>query len=101
MFLSKVLVAKYSEGAKRPDRYNVCGDVELNNLEMARLVAEIMKKPLHYRLILSESARKGYDKRYALDGEKMRKMGWTPPIPFRDSIEQIVKWTLANPHWLV
>jgi len=101
VFLSKQPVARYTEGAKRPDRYNVCGDVELNNLEMARLIAEIMKKPLNYRLIPSESARKGYDKRYALDGTKMKQMGWTPPIPFRDSIEQIVKWTLANPHWLV
>ena len=101
VFLSKFAPARYSEGAERPDRYNVCGDVELNNLEMAQLVAELMDKPLNYKLIPSESARKGYDRRYALDGAKLKDKGWTAPVPFRDSLKQVVDWTLANPHWLV
>lgn len=101
VFLSKFAPARYSEGAERPDRYNVCGDVELNNLEMAQLVAELMDKPLNYKLIPSESARKGYDRRYALDGAKLKDKGWTPPVPFKDSLKQVVDWTLANPHWLV
>lgn len=100
VFLSKFSPARYSEGAERPDRYNVCGDVELNNLELAQMVADIMGKPLNYKLIPSESARKGYDKRYALDGTKMKEKGWTPPIPFRGSLERIVNWTLENKHWL-
>jgi len=100
IFLAKHPVAMYREGASRPDRYNVCGDAELNNLEVAQLVAGILDKPLKYRLVPSESARKGYDRRYALDGTKLQEMGWKHPIPFRDSIEQVVKWTLANPHWL-
>jgi len=83
LFLSKIEPAMYSQGAERPDRYNVCGDVELNNLELAQLVAEIMGKELNYRLIPSESARKGY----------------VPPISFRESIERIVSYTLENPHW--
>src|SRR5262252_9867166 len=101
IFLAKHPVAMYREGASRPDRYNVCGDAELNNLELAELVADIMGKPLKYRLVPSESARKGYDRRYALDGEKLANLGWKHPIPIRESIQRIVKWTLANPHWLV
>lgn len=85
----------------RPDRYNVCGDTELNNLEMAQLVAKIMGKELNYRLIPSESARPGYDRRYMLDGSKLRNMGWQPPISFRESLEKIVHWTLENPHWAI
>lgn len=101
LFLSKIKPAMYSEGAERPDRYNVCGDVELNNLELARLVAKFVGKELKYRLVPSESARKGYDKRYALDGAKLKEMGWVPPISFEDSIKQIVDYTLKNPHWSV
>jgi dTDP-glucose 4,6-dehydratase len=82
----------------RPDRYNICGDTELNNLEMAKLVAEIMGKELKYKLIPSESARPGYDRRYMLDGQKMKDMGWNQPMSFRDSLEKIVKWTLKNSH---
>jgi len=85
----------------RPDRYNICGADELNNLEMAKLVARIMDKELQYRLIASESARPGYDRRYMLDGTKLRQHGWCPPFSLRESLDRIVKWTLANPHWLL
>lgn len=85
----------------RPDRYNICGDTELNNLEMAQMVADIMGKELKYRLVPSESARPGYDRRYMLDGTKMKLMGWKQPMSFRESLEKIVHWTLANDHWAV
>lgn len=84
----------------RPDRYNICGDTELNNLEMAKLVAQIMGKELKYKLVPSESARPGYDRRYMLDGTKLYMAGWRAPMSFKESIEKIVNWTLANPHWL-
>ena len=82
-----------------PDRYNVCGNVELNNLELAQMVADIMGKELSYELIPSESARAGYDRRYALDGSKMKELGWEPAMTFKESLEKVVKWTLKNPHW--
>lgn len=75
-FISKLPVARYSQGAKQLDRYNICGDTELNNLEMAQKVAKIMNKELKYKLVPSESARPGYDRRYALDGSKLRSLGW-------------------------
>jgi dTDP-glucose 4,6-dehydratase len=101
VFLSKQPVALYANGDERPDRYNVCGDVELNNLELAQLVAKILGKTLKYKLVKPETARKGYDRRYALDGSKMKEMGWKMPLTFEESIERIVKWTMDNPHWLV
>lgn len=94
-------VKHYNLGDYQPDRYNVTGDVELNNLEMAQLVADLMGKKLHYRLIPSESARKGYDRRYALDGSKLKKMGWEPPVKFREGLEKIIKWTLEHQQWII
>ena len=85
----------------RPSRYNICGDTELNNIELAQMVADIMGKELKYRLVPSESARPGYDRRYALDGTKFSELGWKQPISFRESLERIVKFTLQNPHWLI
>ena len=104
IFLSKIPPTLYNTGTTRnhmPDRYNVCGDTELNNLELAQMVAQIMGKKLKYRLIPSESARPGYDRRYALDGSKFAELGWKQPINFRESLERIVRFTLQNPHWLV
>lgn len=93
--------AMYKEGAQRPDRYNVVGEIELNNLEMAQMIADIMGKELKYKLVPSESARRGYDRRYALDGSYLREKGWQPPVGFREGLEKIVKWTLDHPWWLV
>jgi dTDP-glucose 4,6-dehydratase len=107
VFLAQKTPTKYSDlvangqtADARLDRYNICGDTELNNLELAQLVAEIMGKELKYRLISSESARPGYDRRYALDGNKIKEAGWIAPMTFRESLEKIVNWTLKNPHWI-
>lgn len=92
---------KFGSENVRPDRYNICGEDELNNLEMAQMVAKIMGKELNYELVPSESARPGYDRRYMLDGTKLRWLGWKAPFTLRQSLDRIVNWTLSNPHWLV
>lgn len=101
IFLSKKKPAMYGDGAKRPDRYNVVGDMEMDNLQVAQAVADCMGKKLNYRLIPAEKARRGYDRRYALDGTKIKEMGWRHPLSTLDSIKQIVEWTLNNPHWIL
>ena len=85
----------------RPDRFNIVGDEEVNNLELAKMVAEIMGKDLKYKLIPSESARPGYDRRYGLDGSKMSTLGWRHPLGLKKSLDEIVRWTLQNPHWAI
>ena len=99
--LPVTLYQQDASGIRRPDKYNICGEDEFNNLELAELVADIMDKPLKYKLIPSQSARPGYDRRYALDGDKLRSLGWKPPLSFKASLEKIVQWTLDNPHWLL
>jgi dTDP-glucose 4,6-dehydratase len=93
-------VARYAQGAARPDRYNICGDTELNNLELAERVARVMGKPLQAKLVSSESARPGYDRRYALDGTKLREIGWKPPITFDDTLKRVIKWTFDHQEWI-
>jgi len=101
IFITDLPAARYSQGADRPDRYNICGEDELDNLEMGKLMAKIMGKELKYRLVPSESARPGYDRRYALDGSKLSGLGWKPPMKLEESLKRIAKWTVANPHWLL
>ena len=97
----KQLVADNNTADARPDRYNVCGDAEFDNLELAQMVAKVMDKELNYELIPSESARPGYDRRYALDGSKLREMGWEAPFTMEKTLEKIVNWSLENPHWII
>lgn len=84
-----------------PDRYNIVGEIELNNLEVAEIIADILKKPLKYKLVDFHSTRPGHDRRYALDGDKLKQLGWIPPMTFRQSIESTIEWTLNHPEWMV
>jgi dTDP-glucose 4,6-dehydratase len=101
LFIVKNLIPKqYSEHELYPDRYNVVGDIELNNLEVVETISEIMGKPVDYELVDFHSTRPGHDSRYALDGTKLKELGWTPPVSFRDSMERYISWTLNHPIWL-
>lgn len=83
-----------------PDRYNIVGEEELDNLELAKMVAKIMKKPLKYKLVDFHKGRPGHDRRYALDGRKLKKLGWKQPVVLKESLEKTVLWTLKNNQWL-
>jgi dTDP-glucose 4,6-dehydratase len=85
------------------EKYNIVGEKEVTNLELALLIAEILEKPLEYELVDFHSSRPGHDLRYALDGTKMEDMGWQLPVDFEKSLERTVKWyfkTKENKKWL-
>lgn len=84
----------------RPARFNVTSDDEFNNLEIANIVADIMGKKLKYIIVDFHVERKGHDRRYALDGTKLKETGWDMPYKFRESLEKYIKWTIKNEQWL-
>lgn len=88
------------EGPYVHPKFNIVGEDEVNNLQLAQLIAEAAGKPLEYELVDFHSSRPGHDLRYALDGRKIAKTGWKAPVPFEESVETIVKWTLEHPEWL-
>lgn len=91
----------YNEGENAvPDRYNIVGDVEMDNLSLAKLVAEMMGKELKYELMDFHSGRPGHDRRYALDGTKLKELGWQAPMEFEESLKKSIEWTLNNKKWL-
>ena len=85
---------------KQRDKYNIVGEKELTNLELAQYVAEIMDKELKYEIVDFHSSRPGHDLRYALDGSKLRNMGYEIPVTINESLLRTVKWTLSNTKWL-
>ena len=101
LFILNLPIPPYKEfEVDRPAKYNVVGEVEMNNYELASLIAEIMHKPLKCKFVDFHAARPGHDRRYALDGTLLKELGWVPPVPFRDSLEKTVEWTIERPQWL-
>lgn len=82
------------------EKYNIVGEMEVSNLELAHMIARIMGKDLKYKMVDFHSSRPGHDLRYSLDGLKMELLGWEPPLSFEASLESTVNWMLANPKWL-
>ena len=85
-------------GAKCP-KFNIVGAEEINNLELAQIIADSQEKELKYEMVDFHSSRPGHDLRYALDGSKMKDMGWEPESAFK-RLDTVVKWTLENDRWL-
>lgn len=82
------------------ETYNVIGFDELTNLEMAERIASIIGKPLIPEFVDFHATRPGHDRRYALDGDKMRAMGWKPILSFEDGLKQTVEWTMSHSQWM-
>lgn len=77
-----------------PVRLNVVGKTELNNLELAKMVANIMGKELKYEFVDVHTTRPGHDPRYGLDGKKLKDLGYDYPIDFEDSLKRTIEWML-------
>lgn len=84
-YLKEVLAYKQ---VNRPNRYSLSGGAELDNLEMAQKIADILGKPLHYRLENAEKTRPGYDEFYAHTQGRLEQLGWRPKY----SLEEGLLW---------
>ncbi len=80
--------------------YNIIGFNELTNLEVCEMVAEVIGKPLIPDFVDFHSIRPGHDIRYALDGNKLKELGWSPKVSIKESLSETVNWTINNPSWL-
>jgi dTDP-glucose 4,6-dehydratase len=81
-------------------KFNIVGREEIDNLSLAKMIADVQNKELNYELVDFHSARPGHDLRYALDGGLMQSLGWSPRLSLKDRIGQVNDWFLANPKWL-
>lgn len=85
------------------EKYNIAGEMEVNNLTLANCISKILKRPFHHKMVNFTETRPGHDLRYMLDGNKMREMGWdiiNNKGSFEESIEKTVRWTCENMRWL-
>jgi len=81
-------------------KIHVCGEREISNLDLAQLIAGYVGKPLVYELVDFHSSRPGHDLRYAMQDKLITELGWQRPMNLEQSLEETVRWYLANPKWL-
>lgn len=70
--------------------YNIGGDTELTNLQVVASILKLLNKD--EKLITFVADRLGHDRRYSLDTEKIRSLGFVPKIDFYKGIKKTVSW---------
>jgi dTDP-glucose 4,6-dehydratase len=79
------------------ETYNVPGEAELPNREVVAELLRRVGKP--WSLVRSVEDRPGHDRRYAMDGSKLRGLGWHNHVGFEEGIAETVEWFRANEAW--
>jgi len=80
--------------------FNIVGEKEIDNLELAQFIAKYLKKTLLYQMVDFHGSRPGHDLRYALDGSKLKDLGFSYPKSIEDSLEKTIDWYMSNKQWL-
>ncbi|HOI31808.1 MAG: dTDP-glucose 4,6-dehydratase [Bacteroidales bacterium] len=89
------------------ETYNIGGHNEWKNIDIVKLVCEIMDGKLgradgtSEKLITFVKDRAGHDLRYAIDATKLQnELGWMPSLQFEEGIRKTIDWYLENQSWL-
>ncbi|MCD6116318.1 dTDP-glucose 4,6-dehydratase [bacterium] len=83
--------------AKDGEVYNIGGGNEKTNLEITDIILRELGKP--GSLITFVEDRKGHDRRYALNIDKIRSLGWSPKHTFEQAMAETVSWYKDNRWW--
>lgn len=94
-------------GGENGATYNIGGINEWKNLDIVKLLCDIMDRKLNRpegtsrELITFVKDRAGHDMRYAIDASKIKNdLGWEPSLQFEEGLEKTVDWYLENTEWL-
>ena len=92
---------------KNKNTYNVGGFNEWKNIDLIKLLCNLMDKKLSNeygiseRLITYVKDRPGHDLRYAIDASKINsELGWRPSVTFEEGLVKTIDWYLENENWL-
>jgi len=77
--------------------YNVGAGNEMRNIDMAQFILAEIGKP--ETLIKHVKDRPGHDRRYAVDCDKLRALGWEPRYGATEALRSTVGWYAENRWW--
>jgi dTDP-glucose 4,6-dehydratase len=89
------------------ETYNIGGNNQVKNIELVKMLCQLMDELNHHlpvsscsELITFVKDRPGHDRRYAIDASKIRtQLGWTPQVTIEEGLRQTVEWYLSHRSW--
>ena len=92
-------------GGRLGEVYNVGGHNERPNVFIVKTILEYIHDHVDAavgeHMIRHVEDRKGHDRRYGIDPEKIKnELGWYPETPFEQGIVKTIEWYLSNRAWM-
>jgi dTDP-glucose 4,6-dehydratase len=84
----------------RPERYNIVGDLQVNNRVLVGLISKMMGKKALMEEVNFHDSNPGHDLHYGLTGDKLKNLGWKSPVRFAESLSNTIDWQKDHPEWL-
>ncbi|WP_460353749.1 dTDP-glucose 4,6-dehydratase [Actinoallomurus acanthiterrae] len=85
------------EKGRTGEVHHIDGDVELTNTELTERLLEAFE--VGWGSVRTVADRKGHDRRYSLNDDLLRGMGYRPRIPFDAGLAATVRWYAENRAW--
>ncbi len=79
------------------ETYNIGGGNERENIVLTRRILELTGRGEN--LILPVKDRSGHDRRYAIDSNKLKTLGWQPETDWDEGVALTVRWYQENESW--
>lgn len=79
------------------EAYNIAGENEKHNVHVIKAMLHLLEKP--ESLIKRVPDRPGHDRRYAMNCDKLRALGWQRAHTFEQGLEATVNWYKKNEWW--
>lgn len=79
------------------EAYNIAGEDLRHNIDVTHHLLKLLGKP--ESLIKHVPDREGHDRRYAMNCDKLRALGWQRQFSFDTALEATVNWYLQNDWW--
>ena len=90
-------IALVMEKGENGEVYNVGAGNEKQNLEITKTILQTLDKPDSLMTFVED--RKGHDRRYALNIDKLKKLGWEPGHTFESGMQETIAWYRDNRWW--
>lgn len=86
---------------KTGEIYHIAGEQELTNNQLAKKILVLLEKDENMIEYINDfNIRPGHDRRYALNVNKLKNIGWQPKYELNKSLEKVVNWYKDNQWWL-
>jgi len=82
---------------KLGEAYNIGTGVEMENMKMVEILLETLDRPRN--LIRHVKDREGHDRRYSLNIDKIKALGWQPRHTAEEAVAKTAVWYKENEWW--